>query len=61
MHNGDEALLSNSLAGRVHIVKMLTTLEPHGTFLSNNAYLCILTLSGHWYAKRRRSFAEKFD
>ena len=30
-------------------------------FLSNFADLYILTLSGHLYAKRGRSFAEKFD
>ena len=48
----DEALLSISRAGRGQLVKMLITLEPHGTFGSNLAYLkklFILTLSSHWY------------
>ena len=50
----DEALLSINPAGRAQVVKMLITLEPHGIFDSNFAYLYILTLSRHWYAKRRR-------
>ena len=32
MRTGDEALQSNSLAGRGHLVKMLLTLEQHGIF-----------------------------
>ena len=51
MQNGNEALLSIVLASRGLLVKMLTTLEPHGIFGSNFAYLFILTLSRHWYAK----------
>ena len=41
----DEALLSISPAGRGQLVKMLTTLEPHGIFGSNFAYLYILTFN----------------
>ena len=48
----DEALLSIILCGRALLVKMLITLEPHGIFVSNFVYLCILTLSSHWYEKR---------
>ena len=33
------------------LVKMLITLEQHDIFGSNFAYLFILTLSSHWYAK----------
>ena len=32
-------------------MKMLITLEPDGIFGSNFVYLCILTLSSHWYKK----------
>ena len=32
-------------------MKMLITLVPHGIFCSNFVYLCILTLSSHWYEK----------
>ena len=46
------SLLSISPAGRGQLVKMLITLEPHGIFGSIFAYLFILTLSSHWYAKR---------
>ena len=58
MQNVDEASPSISLAGGGQLVKMLITLEPHGIFCSNFAYLYILTLSGHWYAKRGRGFTE---
>ena len=34
------------------MVKKLITLEPHGIFGSNFEYLCILTLSSHWYEKK---------
>ena len=47
MHNcflTDEALLSINQAGRGQLVKLLITLEPHGIFGSNFAYLFILTL-----------------
>ena len=30
---------------------MLITLKPDGIFGSNFLYLCILTLSSHWYEK----------
>ena len=38
---GDEASPSIILAGQALLVKMLITLEPHGIFGSNFAYLCI--------------------
>ena len=46
----DKALLSISPAGRCQLVKMLITLEQHGTFGSHFELLFILTLSSHWYA-----------
>ena len=49
----DEALLSISPVGCGQLVKMLITLEPHGIFASF-AFLFILTLSSHLYAKRCR-------
>ena len=52
MQNGDEVSLSIILADRALLVKMLITLVPHGIFCSIFVYLCILTLSSHWYAKR---------
>ena len=48
----DEAFLSISLSRRGQLVKVLITLEPHDILGSNFAYLFILTLSSHWYAKR---------
>ena len=52
MQNDDEAFiltyyfgLSISLAGHGKLVKMLKTLEPHGIFSLNFAYLYILRLS----------------
>ena len=51
MQKGDEASTSIILAGRALLVKVLITLEPHGIFGSNFVYLCILTLSSHWYEK----------
>ena len=50
MQNGNEALLSISSTGCGQLLKMPITLEPHGIFRSNFAYLYISTLSGHWYA-----------
>ena len=44
MQNGDEALPSIFLVGRVHLVKMLIILEPHGIFGSNFAYIFILNI-----------------
>ena len=35
----DEALLSNSSVGRDQLGEMIITLEPHGIFGSNFAYL----------------------
>ena len=58
MQKGDEASPSIILAGRALLVKMLITLKPHGIFGSNFVYLCILTLSSHWYEKRWRGFTE---
>ena len=51
MQKGDEASPSIILAGRALLVKMRITLEPHGIIGSNFVYLCILTLSCHWYEK----------
>ena len=51
MKKGDEASPSIILAGRALLVKMLITLKPHGIFASNFVYLCIITLSSHWYEK----------
>ena len=49
----DEALRSKSSATRGQLVKMLITLEPRGICWSNFAYFYILTLSRHWYEKKR--------
>ena len=49
-------LLSISSTDRVQLVKKLINLEPHSIFGSNFAYLFILTLSSHCYAKHRVSF-----
>ena len=49
----DEGLLSFISAYCGQLVKMFITLELHGIFRSNCAYLFILTLSSHWYAKWR--------
>ena len=48
---GEEASRSILLADRALLMKMLITLEPHGTFGSNFVYLCILKLSGLGYEK----------
>ena len=32
--------------------KLLMTIEPRGIFESHFAYLIVLTLFSHWYAKR---------
>ena len=48
----DNALQSISQAGRGQLVKMLITFEPHGIFESNFAYLFILIVFSHWYAKQ---------
>ena len=58
IQNKDKASPSISEASHGKLVKMRTTLEPRGLFWSNFAYLYILTLSRHLYAKRRRCFAE---
>ena len=58
MQNGDEASPSIILARQALFVKMLIPLEPCGSFGSKFLYLCILTLSSHWYAKWRRGFPE---
>ena len=47
----DDGLLSIISAGCCQLVKMLITLELHGIFGSYFAYLFILTMSNHWYAK----------
>ena len=51
MKKSDKASLSIISAGRALFVKMLITLELDGIFGSNVLYLCILTLSSHWYKK----------
>ena len=51
MQNGDEALSSIILADLALLKKMFITLVPHGIFCSNFVYLCILSLSSHWYEK----------
>ena len=61
MQNSDEAWPSISPVGRGQLVKMLINIEPHGIFWSTFAYLYNLTLSGHWYSKRERSFTEQMD
>ena len=58
MQNGDEALSIIVLAGQALLMKMLITLEPCSVFGSNFEYLCILTLSSNWYAKRSLGFTE---
>ena len=50
MQKGDDASPGIILAGRALLVKI--TLELHGIFGSNFEYVCILTLSRYWYAKR---------
>ena len=55
-----EGLLSISPECCGQLVKMLINLEPNGIFGSNYAYLFILTLSRHMYAKRRRRFAKYY-
>ena len=59
MKKGDEASPSVILACRALLVKMLITLETRGAFGSNFEYLCVLTLSSNWYAKRPRGFIEQ--
>ena len=56
MQKGDEASPSISLTDRGQLVKMLIN---HMVYF-DQIYLYILTLSGHWYAKRGRGFPEKF-
>ena len=51
MQNNDEALLSISLASHGQFVKMLITLEPHGIFSLNFAFLYILKLSSVYQIK----------
>ena len=41
-------------------MKIIKTFEPNGLCGSNFAYLFILILSSHWYAKRWRGFAEDY-
>ena len=51
MQNNDDALLSISLAGHGQLLKMLITLEPHGVFSLNFAYLYIIRLSSVYQIK----------
>ena len=43
------------------ISEIVITTEPHGVFGSNFAFLFILTLSSHLYAKRWRGCCENFN
>ena len=52
MLNDDEAPPIIISAVRGLLVKMLITLERVGIFKSKFAYIYILKLSRHWYAKR---------
>ena len=52
LKKGDEASPSIISAGQALFVKMLITLELHGIFGSNFVFLCISTLSCHWYKKK---------
>ena len=56
----DEALLRNSPAGHGQLVKIFITVEPQGIFGSYLAYLFVLKLSSHWYAKRLRGLCVMF-
>ena len=58
MQNEDNVSPSTSVAGHGVLVKICIALEPYGILCLNFAYLYILTLSGHRYAKRRRCLAE---
>ena len=60
MKKCDDASPSIILAGLALFVKMLITFELHGIFGSNFVYLGILTLSSHWYEKRRRLHRASF-
>ena len=51
MQNDDEAFKSISLASHGLLVKMLITLEPHGIFSLNSAYLYIFRLSLVYHIK----------
>ena len=42
-------MTNNHFTFRINTI--VCTLEPHGIFGSNFVYLCILTLSSHWYEK----------
>ena len=54
----DKGLLSIGPVCHGQLVKILITLEPYKIFRSNFAYLFLLILSSHWYAKRCQGFAE---
>ena len=43
IQNSDDASLSIILVGRAILVKMIIPFEPHGIFVSNFVYLCVLT------------------
>ena len=58
MQAEDNVLPSTSVAGHGVLAKMCIALEPHGILCLKFASLYILMLSGHWYAKRRRCFAD---
>ena len=58
MKKYDKASSSIILADLALLLKMFITLVPNDIFCSNFVYLCILTLSSHWYEKRGRGFTE---
>ena len=58
MQNGTEALSGIYLFSHGLLVKMLISHEPQGEIGTDLAYLYILTLSRHWFAKRWRGVAE---
>ena len=59
MQKDDEAFLSISQAGHGQLVKMLITLEPHGIFSLNFAYLYIVRLSLVYQIKLNNSRQEE--
>ena len=59
LQNGDNGLQGIISANQGLLLKVLITLEPHGIFKSNFAYLHILISSRHRYPKRCLGFAKE--
>ena len=59
LQNGDKGLQGSISANQGLLLKGLITLEPHGIFKSNFAYLYILISSRHRYPKRCLCFAKE--